>query len=204
MNTYGDHVAPPLMPPPARGAPARRRRRPRGRVPVRPRGRRPTWSPDDWEFTPEAGRAGRRRRERRACPTSDQEAPSAPPPDAAPPIPPRRRKDPAHARDDLGCARDACPLRSAPRGRASAGATTGLRPGRVSGGDTRASWPPGRGSGHRRRVRLATRRAREERFPEPCFFFSVHTAAPCGRVGRVPVLGSLGWAAASSRHLARF
>ena len=149
MNTYGDeHVAPPPAPPPAReGAPARRRRRSGGRVPeFGPGGGDTTWSPDVWEFTPEADRARAGAGASAARVPHEQqrhEAPFAPPPDATPPIPPQRRKAPARSTTT-----------SAARGRVSicfkgrVGAPLpapppGLRPNALR---ARASWPPGRGS----------------------------------------------------------
>ena len=115
MNTYGDtHVAPPPAPPPTRKA----RRLDAGDAieaafpKFGPGGGDATWSPDVWEFTPEADRARAGAGASAARVPHEQqrhEAPTAPPPDAAPPIPPRRRKTPRTLYDDLGCARDASP-----------------------------------------------------------------------------------------------
>ena len=114
MNTYTDeHVAPPPAPPPTRKA-----RRLDAGEPLEaafpkfgPGGGDTTWSPDVWEFTPEADRARAGAGASAARVPHEQfreEAPSAPPPDAPPPVS-RRRKAPRTLYDDLGCARDASP-----------------------------------------------------------------------------------------------
>ena len=115
MNMQGDaSVAPPPAPPQTRKA-----RRLDAGEPLEaafpkfgPGGGDTTWSPDVWEFTPEADRARAGAGASAARVPHEQHheaAPFAPPPDAAPPVPPRRRKAPRTLYDDLGCARDASP-----------------------------------------------------------------------------------------------
>ena len=111
MNMQGDaHVAPPPAPPPTRKA----RRLDAGDSieaafpKFGPGGGDTTWSPDVWEFTPEADRARAGAGASAARVPHEQfreEAPSAPPPIT----PQRRRKAPRTLYDDLGCARDASP-----------------------------------------------------------------------------------------------
>ena len=112
MNMQGDA---PVAPPPAPPQTQKARRLDAGE-PLEaafpkfgPGGGDATWSPDVWEFTPEADRA-RAGAGASAARVPHVEAPPAPPPpDATPPIPPRKRKTPRTLYDDLGCARDASP-----------------------------------------------------------------------------------------------
>ena len=103
-------MAPPPAPPPTRKA----RRLDAGDAieaafpKFGPGGGDTTWSPDVWEFTPEADRARAGAGASAARVPHEQfreEAPSAPPPTT----PQRRRKGPRTLYDDLGCARDASP-----------------------------------------------------------------------------------------------
>ena len=112
MNTYGDtHVAPPPAPPPTRKA----RRLDAGDAieaafpKFGPGGGDTTWSPDVWEFTPEADRARAGAGASAARVPHEQFREEAPPAPAPPVTPQRRRKAPRTLYDDLGCARDASP-----------------------------------------------------------------------------------------------
>ena len=114
MNMQGDAPVPPPPAPPQ----TRKARRLDAGEPLEaafpkfgPGGGDVTWSPDDWEFTPEAdrARAGAGASAARVPHEQPHEAPSAPPHSTPPITPQRRRKGPRTLYDDLGCARDASP-----------------------------------------------------------------------------------------------
>ena len=112
MNMQGDApVAPPPAPPQTRKA----RRLDAGDSieaafpKFGPGGGDTTWSPDVWEFTPEADRARAGAGASAARVPHEQFREEAPPAPAPPTTPQRRRKGPRTLYDDLGCARDASP-----------------------------------------------------------------------------------------------
>jgi hypothetical protein len=110
MNTYDEtvSVAPPPPPPP----PSRQLHDGDDLLAAFPKfgpgGGDTTWSPEEWQFTPEAdrARAGAGASAARVPHQQHDEAPP-PPPDAAPP--PRAHRAPRTLYDDLGCARGASP-----------------------------------------------------------------------------------------------
>jgi len=112
MNMQGDaSVAPPPAPPQTRKA----RRLDAGDAveaafpKFGPGGGDATWSPDVWEFTPEADRARAGAGASAARVPHEQFREEAPPAPAPPTTPQRRRNAPRTLYDDLGCARDASP-----------------------------------------------------------------------------------------------
>ena len=114
MNMQGDaSVAPPPAPPQTRKARLDAGDAVEAAFPkFGPGGGDVTWSPDVWEFTPEADRARAGAGASAARVPHEQfreEAPSAPPHSTPPTTPQRRRKAPRTLYDDLGCARDASP-----------------------------------------------------------------------------------------------